>query len=172
VDPLGSARGPDFGLHDLARVRRWLALGKRVNMLHAALDLAPDGILPVEKARVVETDEELAVGAVRIRCAGHRAGAADVRLAAELGLEVGTIGSTGAAARRIAALGHEAGNDPVEGHAVVETALRQRLDALDMAGRKVGPELDYDVAAAGEIEDKAVVVGHRSAPVTGKWGAI
>src|SRR5574338_1540280 len=52
-----SARGPDFGLHDLAGVRRRLALRKRVDIVHAALDLAPDGILVVEETGVVEADE-------------------------------------------------------------------------------------------------------------------
>src|SRR5512141_1472434 len=76
VAGLGSialARRPDFGLHDLARVRRRLALRKRVDMLHAALDLTPNGVLVVEEASVVEADEELAVGAVGILGASHRA---------------------------------------------------------------------------------------------------
>ena len=122
-------------------------------MLHAALDLTPDGILIVEEARVVKADEELAVGAVRVRSAGHRACAADVRLAAELGFQVRHIGTAGSAAGRVAALGHEARYDSMEKNAIVEAALGQRLDALHMVGREIGPELDHDVAAAGEIED-------------------
>ena len=35
-------------------------------MFHAALDLAPHGILIVEEAGVAEADEELAVGAVGV----------------------------------------------------------------------------------------------------------
>ena len=71
-----------------------------------------------------------------------------MRLAAELGLEVRKVGAAGAAAGRIAALRHEARNDTVKENAVVETAFGQRLDALDMAGREIGAELDHDVAAA------------------------
>ena len=70
----------DRRLDDLARLARRLADRKRVDMFHAALDLAPDGILAVEEARVVEADEELAVGAVRdsgrapsSRCRGRAA---------------------------------------------------------------------------------------------------
>ena len=52
---------------DLARIRRRFALGQRVDMFHAADYIAPCGILIVEKSRIVETDEKLAVGAVRAR---------------------------------------------------------------------------------------------------------
>ena len=90
-----------------------------------------------------------------------------MRLAAELGFEVRQIGAPRPAPGRIATLRHEAGDDAMEEHAVVEAALRQRFDALDMAGREIGPKLDHDVAAAGEIEHKAVVVGHRKAPLIG-----
>src|ERR671913_910734 len=79
----------DRCLDDLARLARRLADRQRVDMLHAALDLAPDGILIVEEAGVVEADEELAVGAVRVLRPRHRAGAADVGRFAEFGLEVG-----------------------------------------------------------------------------------
>src|SRR5688572_16626668 len=92
-----SARRPDFGLDDLAGFAGRLTLGQRVDMLHAALDLAPDGVLIVEEARVVEADEELTVGAVRVLSAGHRADAADVRFAAEFRLQVGKIRTARAA---------------------------------------------------------------------------
>ncbi len=70
----------DRCLDDLARLARRFADRQRVDIFHAALDLAPDGILIVEEAGVVEADEELAVGAVRIaacapssRCRGRAA---------------------------------------------------------------------------------------------------
>ena len=48
---LRRSRCPRNGrLDDLARLARRLAVGQRVDMLHAALDLAPDGILVVEEA--------------------------------------------------------------------------------------------------------------------------
>src|SRR5918993_2481144 len=153
----------DRCLDDLARLARRLADRQRVDMLHAALDLAPDGVLIVEEAGVVEADEELAVRAVGVLRAGHRADAADVRLTAEFGLQVRKIGAAGAAPARITALGHEAGDHAMKRNAVVEAALRQLLDPLDMARRQVRAELDDDFAAARKIEDKAFV-GHRFAP--------
>ena len=60
------------------------------------------------------------------RRARHRAGAADVRLAREFGLEVGQVGAARAGPGRVAALGHEAGDHAVEGDAVVKAALGQR----------------------------------------------
>src|SRR5687768_18077326 len=130
-------------------------------MLHAFGDLAPDRILIVEEAGVLEADEELAVGAVRILRARHRGGAADVGLAAELGPEVGLVGTAHAAPGRVAALGHEAGDDAVEDDPVVETFLDQLPYPGDVPGREIGPKLDDDVAAAAEVEDQGVeLVGH------------
>src|SRR5687768_16007491 len=161
--PAISGRRPDLGLLDLARTGRRLTLGKGVDMLHAALDLAPDGVLIVEEARVVEADEELAVRAVGVLSAGHRADAADVRLTTEFRLQVRKVGAAGAAARRVAALGHEAGDHAMKRNAVVEAALRQLLDPLDMARGQVRAKLDDDFAAVRKIEDKAFI-GHRFAP--------
>ena len=117
-------------------------------MLHPALDLAPDGVLTVEEAGIVEADEELAVGAVRVLRPGHRAGAANVRLTREFRLQVRQIRAVESSPCRIAALRHEAGDDTVEHDAVVETLVGERGNALDMLGRQVGPQLDDDVAAA------------------------
>src|SRR5918993_2224739 len=123
----------DRCLDDLARLARRLADRQRVDMLHAALDLAPDGILIVEEAGVVEADEELAVGAVGVGGAGHRAGAADVRLTRKFRLEIGQLATAGAGPGRVAALGHEAGDDAMEQDAVVKAFACQARDPLDMA---------------------------------------
>src|SRR3546814_21077361 len=53
---------PERGLHDTPRLGGGLALGEGVDMLHAFAHLAPDGVLAVEKACVVEANEKLAVG--------------------------------------------------------------------------------------------------------------
>lgn len=121
-------------------------------MLHAALDLAPHRILPIQEGRVVETDEELAVRAVGVLGAGHRADTAHVRLAAEFRLEVGKVAAAHSGAGRIAALGHEPWDHPVEHDAVVETVACEAGDPLDMAGGKVRSKLDDDIAAAGKAE--------------------
>src|SRR3546814_20902415 len=43
--------------HDLARLARRLALGQRVDIIHAFDHFAPDGILVVEEARVIRSEE-------------------------------------------------------------------------------------------------------------------
>src|SRR5699024_9327048 len=48
----------DGCLFDPAGVLHGLTGRKRVDMLHAALDLAPHGVLAVEEAGIVEADEE------------------------------------------------------------------------------------------------------------------
>src|SRR5579871_6056447 len=74
--------------YDPVRIAHRLAALELVDVGHAVDDLAPDGVLAVEECRVGEADEELAVGRIRALSAGHRAGAANVRLAIELGLEL------------------------------------------------------------------------------------
>src|SRR6188474_1691942 len=72
--------GVDRRLHDLVRVLHRLAALDLVDVLHALDHLAPDRVLLVEEAGVVEAEEELAVRAVRILRARHRGGAAHMRL--------------------------------------------------------------------------------------------
>src|SRR5690606_18433992 len=122
----------DRGLDDLARRTRRLALGEGVDVLHALDHLAPDRVLAVEEAGIVEADEELAVGAVRVRGAGHGADAAHVRLGREFLLQVRLRGARGAGAGRVAALGHEARDDAVEDDAVVEAFRGQLGDLPDV----------------------------------------
>ena len=77
-------------------------------------DLAPDRVLAVEEAGVVEADEELRIGRVRTRRAGHRHRAAHMRLGVELRLEVRIFRSARAGPVRAAGLGHEAVDHPVK----------------------------------------------------------
>jgi len=65
-----------------------------------------------------------------------------------------------AGAGGIAALRHEARDHAVEHDAVVETAVGELGDALDMAGCEVRPKLDDDVAAGRKGKRQAVGVGH------------
>ena len=58
-------------------------------------------------------------------------------------------------ARAVAAVYHAVKHD-----AVVKSFARQGRNALDVAGRKVGAQLDDDVAAAGKGEGQAFGVGH------------
>src|SRR5206468_4278317 len=130
-----------------------------VDVLHPLGDLAPGRVLVVEEARVVEADEELAVAGVRALRPRHRHGAAHMRLAVELGLEL-LAGAAGASAVRATGLRHEAVDDAVEYDAVVEAFAHQLLDARDMAGRKLRSHLN-DHPALGGFEDHGVLrVGH------------
>src|SRR5215831_16045126 len=69
-----------------------------VHVLHALDHLAPDGVLPVQERCIVEADEELAVGAVRVLCTRHGAHAAHVRFGVELRGKVWVTRSAGAGA--------------------------------------------------------------------------
>ena len=72
-------------LDDLARLARRLADRQRVDIFHAALDLAPDGVLAVEEAG--ESPKQMKnwlLALSGLLRAGHRSGAAHVRLAARI----------------------------------------------------------------------------------------
>src|SRR5262245_34333326 len=165
------------------RVRRHLGADDLVGILHrlTALDLVdvlhtlghppPYRVLVVEEARVVEADEELAVAGIRVLRARHRDGAAHMRLAIELGLEL-PAGAAGAGALRTAGLRHEAVDDAVEDDAVVEAIAHQLLDARDMSGRELRPHLN-DHPALGGFEDHGVLrVGHGCSRLSTKRMAI
>src|SRR5690606_7366058 len=94
--------GRDLHAHDAVRVGRRLARGDRVDVLHALDHLAPDRVLAVQVWRLDVVDEELAVGAVRVRGAGHAHGAAYERLVRELGGQVGLVGAAAPGAGWIA----------------------------------------------------------------------
>src|SRR4051794_11678685 len=136
----------DPGGDDLVRIAHRLAALDLVHVLHAFYDLAPNGVLLVEEAGVTKADEELRVRRMRRAGAGHRAGAAHVRLTVELGLEVRKVRAAAAGAGRIAGLRHKALDHAVERYAVVKALARERLDAFDVAGREVGAQLDDDAA--------------------------
>jgi hypothetical protein len=101
-------------------------------------------------------NEELAVAAVHVLGAGHGGDAAQVRQVIELGLKVRERRIAAAGTGRVATLGHEAGNDAMEGCPVVEAGAHQRLDAADMVGCEVGAQLDDDRAAVRQLNVEAV----------------
>src|SRR5581483_6609570 len=122
--------------HDLVGILHGLAALDLVDILHARDDLAPNRVLLVEEGSVVEADEELAVAGVRACRAGHRGGAARMRLVVELGLEL-LAGAAGAGAMRAAGLRHEAVDDAVEHDAVIKALAHQLLDPRDMVGSNI-----------------------------------
>jgi len=97
-------------------------------------------------------DEELAGGGVGVGGAGHgedTAGVFAVGAGVEFGLEAGVAVGAGAGAGGVAALDHEAGDDAMEDHAVVEPLAGEVEEVLDVVGGDVGPEFDGDVAFGG-----------------------
>ncbi len=138
-----------------SRLRRRLAFGDLIDILHAVHDLAENGVRAVEMRRVREADEELAVGAVgiaRTRCAES---AALERGRRKLSRKIGILGAALAGALRVAGLGHEARDDAMELQAVVEALGHELLDARDVLRRQIGPQPDRDLAGL-ELHDEGI----------------
>ena len=119
-------------LADDAWVRGWLTLWQRVNMFHAANDLAPDRILTVKEGRIIKADEELAVGRVRIIGPRHGAYAAHMRFSVEFLRQIWLGRTAHARAVRATALRHESRNHAVELHTVIKAFASQFCDTGDM----------------------------------------
>jgi len=64
-----------------------------------------------------------------------------------------------AGAGRVAALGHETRDHPVKDHAVIEAAVGEVGNSLDVPRREIRAKLDDDVAAGRKSKGKTVV-GH------------
>src|SRR5579871_2047269 len=141
-------------LDDLVRVRHGLTALDLVDVLHPLGDLAPNRVLLVEEAGVVEADKELAVGGIRARRAGHRSGAAHMRLLVELGLEL-LAASAGAGALRAAGLRHEPLDHAMEDDAVIKSITYQLLDPRHMVRREIRSHLDGDRSLGG-FEDQSI----------------
>ena len=120
----------------------------------------------LRKAGILEADEELRVGGVRVLAraieqvprtwfmlenSAFRSGLSEPPMPARAGLK-------SLAARlaelHVAGLRHEAVDDAVEDDAVIGAFARQFLDAGDMAGRQVRQKLDDDLALGGLHEDR------------------
>src|SRR6516164_8199559 len=148
-----------LGGDDAVGIRNRLAPLDLVDVSHAFGHLAPDGILAIEKRRLCEADEKLAVGGIRRLRPRHRYGAAAVGLFVELRLEL-PAGAAGAGAMGTASLRHEALDDAVKRDAIVEALAHQFLDARDMAGGEVRPHQNDDLALGGVQRQRIFGVGH------------
>src|SRR5262245_5153767 len=139
---------PHRRLHDLVGVLDGLSALDLVDVFHALDHLAPNRVLVIEEAGIIEADEKLAVAGIGIAGTRHRYCPAHVRLAVEFRLKL-LSGPTSPGALRAPRLGHEAVDDSMEHDTVVESVLHQLLDARDVAGRKIWPHLDHDVTFGG-----------------------
>src|ERR1700741_341843 len=154
-------------LQGLVGILHRLAALDLVDVVHAFGHLAPDRVLAVEEGGVVEADEELAVGGVRVRRARHRGGAAHMRLLVELRLQL-LAAPAGAGAMRAAGLRHESIDHAMEHDAVVEAVAHQFLDAGDVVGRKVRAHLDGH-GPLGGFKDQSIF-GNSHARFSVGWG--
>ena len=97
--------------------------------------MAKCSILAIQMRSILVHDEELAAGRVGVHSAGHADHAAGVldgvvhAVLQELALDV-PAGAAHAGALRVAALNHKAGDNAVEGQAVVEALLDELLKVL------------------------------------------
>ena len=115
-------------------------------------------------------DEELGASGVGGLGTGHGQNTAlvtDVVLDAveeELALDA-VAGAAHAGALGAAALDHEAGNDPVEDQAVVETLIAQGDEVIDALGGLLGVQLALDDAAIfhGDLKSR---ISHFVSPYT------
>ena len=97
---------------------------------------------------------------VAVALARHADDAALVGHVGELGLEVGILRAAGAVAvLAVAGLRHEAGDDAVERHAVVEALARELLQPRRMPRRDVVAQLDDDAALRGVDHQRVLRVG-------------
>src|SRR5689334_4670804 len=133
--------GGDLHLDHLVRIGRWLALVDLVDDVHALHDVPDHGVLAVEERGVGKADEELRVGGIdAVAAPGHADHAALERRGGKLLLQHWIFRAAGAVEFfTVAGLRHEAVDDAVERHVVVEAVARELLDARGMPGREVGP---------------------------------
>ena len=142
--------------------RGGLAALELVDDIHAAHDFADHRVLAVEERALIEHDEELAVGRMRIAGPRHADGAADIGHVGELGLQVGMVRAAGAVAVfAVAGLRHEAFDDAVKRHVVVKLLARQKLHPLGMAGRDIVAQLDDDAARRGVQHERVLGIDAR-----------
>ena len=111
--------------------------------------MAKGGVAAVQMRGILVHDEELAAGGVRVHRAGHADDAAGVldgvgnAVLQELALDV-PAGAAHAGALRVTALDHEAGNNAVEGQAVVKAVLDELLKVLAGDGGCAVVQLNVD----------------------------
>src|SRR5882757_10158752 len=152
--------GADLYPGHAVRIGGRLALLDLVDHVHTRGHLTDNGILTVEKRPVAKHDEELTVGGIVIAALPcHADDAAFERYVGEFGRQVGIFRATAAVALlAVTGLRHEAADDAVERHVVVELVARQLLDALGVLGGQIGPLLHHVTAFAGIDHDRILRV--------------
>ncbi len=155
----------DCHLDDLRRVFHRAVVQLRTHLdlidgFHTGNDLTPYGVYSVKIIGGVEADEKLAVCGIRIVGAGHGYSATHMRSLAEFGHKALTRAAR-AVALGIAGLGHESGDDAVEGQPVIKSLTHQFLNALDVLGGQIGAQLDRHAARRQIEENRIFRIEHR-----------
>lgn len=134
--------------------------GHRIDDFLALAHLAEDAVAPailswiVEEAVILEIDEELGAGAVRIRRAGHGEGALDVLEAVfRLVLDVAVGFLLLHVRSEAAALHHEVRDHAVEDQAVVKALLHILDEVGDADGSLGGVEFEFEGTFGGLHHD-------------------
>ena len=146
-------------------VHAGLGGGDAVDHVHALGDHTEGGILAVQELPVGVHDEELAAGGVHGLGAGHRQHAALVAdgvlhaVGGELTLDA-VAGAADADALGVAALDHEAGDDPVEDQAVIEALLDEADEIVHADGSQVRIQLCDDLAAVFHLDGNDRILCH------------
>ena len=70
------------------------------------------------------------------------------------------FGAAHAGTRRVAALRHEPGDDPVEHHAVIKAFIGKARDPLDMLWCQIRPKLDHHITGIERQGQGGGLVGH------------
>jgi len=132
----------------------------RVQHIQAFGDFAHDGILPVQEIPLIEHDEELRVGGIRVLAARHTDDTPVKGQIRKLGRQVGHVRTThtgpagvtaGFAEFHITGLRHEAVDDTVKHDTIIGPLLCQCLEPLDVLGRYIFKQIDLDQAMEAEI---------------------
>ncbi len=144
-----------------------IALTNRIERVHAADNLAEDGVLTVQMRRRTIRNEELraiSVGA-RVR---HRQDAGPIMLEGQRARLVPECiaGATATCAGGITSLHHETMNDAMEGRIIVKAVARQKHEIVDGNGCLGREQFDLDIAS-GCMQDRRVLL--RRIDLHGRW---
>ena len=153
----------DLHFHDFVRigdrtVLAGIAFFDLIDEFHAACDFAPYGVLTVQKTRIREADEELAVRRIRIHRARHGSRSTNMRFAVEFRRKL-LAAAAHACSGGITGLRHETVYDAMEDDTVVEALANKLFNTRDMFWCGVGEHFDDD-AAVFQIEIEGVFFVH------------
>ena len=146
-----------------------------VHNAHAAEDAAESGIVAVQVRSVIVHDEELAGSTVRVIGTGHGQDTALMldrvvhAVGGEFALDVCSA-VAGAVTEGTSALGHESGDDSVEGQTVVEAFVHKAKEVFNGNGSGLRIEFQVDISVIRDAQnDHGIVCSWRTRQLPRKW---